>query len=231
VVRRIFAYAIVTERADRNPAADLAEAVLPVRSEHYAAITDPLEVGHLMLAIQGYKGGAPTRLGLQFLAHTFVRTIEMRSLDKSWIDWPEKVIRYPPGIMKRKRPHIVPMSKQVVRILEEACALDLPGTLVFPGVKGIRSKMSENTINQAIRRLGYSNEEHTGHGFRRTASTTLNESGKFNHDWIERQLAHVEENKIRGAYNAAEYLPQRTAMMQWYSDWLDARAAVADIIG
>ena len=230
VVGRVFGYALITERVERNPAADLTGLLLPREVEHHAGITDPVKVGRLMLAIGGYDGTAAVRLGLRFLAHTFLRTIEMRSAEWAWIDWDGEMMRVPAGFMKRRREHIVPLSRQTLAILQEMKSLALPGPLIFPGVKGGRNRMSENTINGALRRLGYEGDVHTGHGFRTTASTTLNESGRFHTDWIERQLSHVEENKVRGAYNAALYLPERAKMMQWYSDWLDTQADVARLM-
>lgn len=230
VVGRVFTYAILTERAERNPAADLNGLLLPQAPQHHSALLKPLKVGQLMLAVRGYDGLPSVRLGLRFLAHTFVRTIEMRSADWSWVDWKTNTMEVPAGFMKKRRPHIVPLSAQVVDILKEMRATGAREGLIFPGVRASRTKMSENTINGALRRLGYSGDEHTGHGFRRTASTTLNESGRFHVDWIELQLAHVDSNKVRGAYNAAQHLEARREMMQWYSDWLDQQEAVASLM-
>jgi integrase len=235
-VSRVFDYAIATGRAEVNPAQPLASAMLPVQTKHHPGLTDPKKVGALMLAIDGYDGLPSVLLGLKFIAYTFVRTIEMRSACWDWVDWDEKLLCVPPGVMKKARAHLVPLSAQALAILRGAQALAVATgkstgqDLIFPGVKGSRARMSENTINGALRRLGYSGDVHVGHGFRTTASTTLNESGRFKEDWIERQLAHVEDNKVRGAYNAAEYLPARRHMMQWYADWLDRQKAVAALM-
>lgn len=227
---RVFRYAIITERAERDPAADLTGALLPKVNEPQAALTDPIKVGRMVNAISGYEGHAQVRLGMLFLAHTFVRTVEMRSAEWDWIDWPKRVLRIPAGVIKMKRPHVVPLSPQVLALLGEARTLALPGPLIFPGNGFSRPRMSENTINGALARLGYGKGIHTGHGFRRTASTVLHESGKFESVWIERQLAHVDGNTTRGIYNAAEHLEARRLMMIWYSDWLDAQSAVSALM-
>ena len=231
VVARVFRYAVVTERADRDPTADLSGALVSRSVNHHAGLTDPLAVGKLMLAVEGYQGFPATRLALKFLAHTFVRTKEMRFARKDQFDLDARLWRIPMGTMKKRREHLVPLSGQVVAIIEEMLTFDYPGPWLFPGAWGDDRTLSDNTVNGALRRLGYSTDQHVGHGFRTTASTTLNESGRFEPDWIERQLSHVDRNTTRSAYNAALYLPQRAAMMQWYSDWLDAQRDIARLLG
>ena len=124
--------------------------------------------------------------------------------------------------MKGKVPHVIPLSQQAIALLKEVQALTGSGRLVFPSERGHKRPMSANTLNAALRTLGYSKQQMTAHGFRHMASTLLNESGKWRHDAIERQLAHTERDSVRAAYNAAEYLPERRKMMQWWADHLDA---------
>lgn len=230
LVSRVFRYAIATERADNDPAAALDGALVAHQVKHHPGLTDPLKVGGLMRAIEGYDGHPSTRLGLRFLAHAFPRTIEMRFAEKAEFDLPGAVWRIPGRKMKMKRDHIVPLSRQSVAIVTEMLGMGMRGPYLFPAARNIHSTMSDNTINGALRRLGYSGDVHVGHGFRTTASTTLNESGLFHEDWIERQLAHVEGNKVRRAYNAALHLPERTRMMQWYSDWLDGQRDLSALL-
>lgn len=231
LVSRVFRFAIVSERADVDPAAALQDALVAQQVTHHAGLTDPRKVGGLMRAIEGYDGHPVTRYALEFMARTFPRTVEMRNAEKEEFDLKERLWRIPAAKMKMDRDHIVPLSTQTVALLEKVRDLGLTGSLVFPGVRTSHERMSDGTINAALRRLGYSSEQHVGHGFRTTASTTLNECGLFNEDWVERQLAHVDRNQVRSAYNAALYLPQRIQMMQWYSDFLDAQRDLADLLG
>jgi integrase len=216
----IFRYAIVTGRAERDPSADLKGALPPVNSKNHAAIIDPREVGELLRAIEGYDGSEVTLAALKLAPLVFVRPVELRSAEWAEIDLNNAEWRIPAEKMKMRRHHVVPLSRQAVELLTEFKPLTDYGNYVFPSVRTGRRPMSENTINAAIRRLGYTKEQMTGHGFRSMASTLLNEQG-WNRDAIERQLAHVERNKVRGAYNSAEYLPERRKMMQAWADYLD----------
>ncbi len=220
---RVFRYGIATGRCDRDPAADLRGALITPPQQHHPAITDPKGVGALMRAIRGYEGEPATRAGLLLLAYTFLRNGEVRGLEWGDVDIAKAQIVVPAARMKLPRPHIVPLSTQALAVLESMRPITGRGRLILTSLRTPDRAMSENTLNAALRRLGYPKEEMVPHGFRTIASTGLNEMG-FNRDWIERQLAHVEGNKVRAAYNAAEYLEGRRAMMQAWADHLDALA-------
>jgi integrase len=231
ICSRVFRYAIVTARAVNDPCAALVGATAAPTVTHHAAIFDPKEIGGLMRAVRGYTGTIETRAAIQLMALTFMRSEELRYA--VWSEFDLEGTRQwmlPAKRMKMPRPHIVPLSRQAVALLTELKAKSTT-PLLFPGIRSRTRPISENTINAALRRMGYATDEMTGHGFRRMASTALNEHG-FEPDWVERQLAHKDPNKIRRAYNAAEYLPQRTTMMQWWADYLD-RLAIdeEDLIG
>ena len=217
---QIFRYAVATGRAERNPAADLRGALAPVKQTHHASITDPIEVGKLLSAINGYEGFFVTKCALQLAPLFFVRPGELRHAEWSEFDFEKAEWRIPPEKMKMRATHIVPLSTQAIGILQQLHAYTGDGKYVFPGTRTSKRPMSENTVLAALRRLGYTTDEMTGHGFRSLASTLLNENG-WNRDAIERQLAHAERNNIRAAYNYAEYLPERRTMMQWWADHLE----------
>jgi integrase len=216
----VFRYAVATGRAERDPAADLRGALTPHKEVHHASITDPKEITHLLQAIDGYKGSFIVRCALQLAPLVFVRPVELR--EATWSEFDLDTARWviPAARMKMGEQHIVPLSKQALHILRELLQLTGADPYVFPGLRTTSRSMSENTVNAALRRLGYTKTEMTGHGFRSMASTLLNEQG-WNSDVIERQLAHGERNKVRGAYNYAEYLPERIKMMQAWADYLD----------
>ncbi|MDC0336404.1 tyrosine-type recombinase/integrase [Pseudodesulfovibrio sp.] len=236
IIGQVFRWAVVNGRADRDPAADLKGAIPPRKHNHLASITDPKKIPALLKAIDGYEGHHATRCALQLSALTFVRPGELRHAEWKEIDFDGefqiadekarlKTIKCPAWCipaekMKARRPHIIPLAGQAVDILKDLHPLTGQGKYVFPSVRSAGYPMSENTVNGALRRLGYTKEEMCAHGFRSMASTRLNEMG-WNRDWVERQLAHVEENKVRGAYNRAEFLPSRIKMMQAWADYLD----------
>ena len=220
IASRIFRYAVATGQCSRDPTTDLKGALPPTRSTHFPTITDPTEIGALLRAIDGYQGSPITQLALQMAPLVFVRPGELRHSEWEEIHFDEATWRIPAAKMKMRRDHIVPLSLQTLRILEELKLLTGTGTYVFPSTRSVTRPMSENTINGALRRLGYTNDEFTGHSFRSMASTILNENS-WNRDAIERQLAHVEGNSIRAAYNYAEHLEERRRMMQWWADYLD----------
>jgi integrase len=224
VCGRIFRYAIATGRAKRDPSADLRGAIATAKPTHHAAILKPLGVGELMKLIDGYTGYPTTRLALKIAPRLFVRPGELRSAEWPEFDFDSALWRIPATKMKMRIGHLVPLSRQALELLEELRELTGQGRYLFPSLRGRERCMSENTINAAFRRLGYSHNVLTGHGLRRTASTLLNEHG-FNSDWIERQLAHAERDEVRAVYNAAEWLAERRKMMQWWSDYLDQLAA------
>lgn len=182
-----------------------------------------------MRAIVGYRGSYVTQCALKLAPLLFVRPGELR-----WAEWPEFNLdatewRIPASRMKMRALHVIPLATQAVAILRELHALTGSGRFVFPGARTHGRPMSENTINAALRRLGYATDQMTAHGFRSMASTMLNEQG-WNRDAIERQLAHAERDEIRAAYNYAEHLPERRRMMQAWADYLDALTAGADVI-
>jgi integrase len=220
---QVFRYGIATGRADRDVAADLRGALTSPKPKHHPAILDPKGIGALMRAIRDFEGDPTTRTGLLLAAYTFLRSGEIRSAKWSDVDWKTSRLTIPAKRMKMDRPHIVPLATQVQTILREIRPITGDSVLILPSLRSKGRPMSENTMNAALRRMGYSKTEMVTHGFRTIASTTLNENG-FRWDWIERQLAHVEGNKVRAAYNAAEYLKERTKMMLWYADCLDGLA-------
>jgi integrase len=216
---QVFRYAVATQRAESDPCRDLKGALAPAKERHHPSITDPKKIGPLLNAIDGYEGSFITRCALQLAPLAFVRPGELRHAEWDEFDLKEKEWRIPAEKMKARRPHIVPLSKQAIAILKELQPLTGRGKYLFPSTRSPARPMSENTVNAALRRLGYTKEEMTGHGFRSMASTLLNEQG-YKFDVIERQLAHVEGNSVRAAYNYAEYLPERKKMMQKWADYL-----------
>lgn len=220
VCGQVFRYAIATGRAERDPSADLRGALPPARGSHHASITDPAKIGELMLAIDGYKGSFVVRCALQFAPLVFVRQGELRHAEWPEIDFEKAEWRIPGPKMKMKDPHIVPLSRQAISILKELQPFTGDGRYLFPSNRTQARCISENTTLAALRRMGYSKEDMTPHGFRSMASTLLNEQG-WNRDAIERQLAHAERDSVRAAYNYAEHLPERRRMMQAWADYLD----------
>ena len=218
---QVFRYAVATGRADRDPTTDLNGALPPARSRHYPTITDPEAISDLLRAIGGYQGSPITRAALRIAPLVFVRPGELRHAEWPDINLKSAEWRIPPEKMKHRRIHLVPLSRQAIPILKELQLLTGHGQYLFPGRRSPRRPMSENTINAALRNLGYDKNQMTGHGFRSMASTLLNEQGCWHPDAIERQLAHVEGNSVRAAYNYAEHLEERRRMMQWWADYLD----------
>jgi integrase len=227
---RVLRYAVATGRAQHDVAADLKGALAPVKSKNFASVTDPVRVGELMCAISPYSGHPVTALALQLAPLLFVRPGEMRAAEWSEFDLPNAQWRIPGARMKMGKPHIVPLAHQVLGILRDLEPFARGGRYLFPSLRTRERPMSNNTINAALRRLGYSTEEQTGHGFRSMASTLLNEQG-FPPDVIELQLAHTERNKVRAAYNKAQRLPERRTMMQAWADYLDGLRAGAKVVG
>jgi integrase len=226
---QVFRYAIATGRADRDPAADLRGALKTKKTRHHAAITDPAKVGELLRAIEGFSGGLVVASALKFAPLVFVRPGELRKAEWGEFDLDNAEWRIPAERMKMRALHIVPLAEQAVAILRELQPLTGHGRYVFPSIRSPRDPMSENTVTAALRRLGYTGDEMTGHGFRSMASTMLHEQG-WNTDVIERQLAHAERNRVKAAYNHAEYLPERRKMMQAWADYLDGLRAGASVV-
>jgi integrase len=222
VAGMIFRFAIATGRATRDIAIDLRGALTTPKVNHRAAITDTKELGALLRAIEGYSGQPTTRLALELSALLFVRPGELRLARWKEIDFEKAVWTVPAETMKMKRPHRVPLSRQAIVIFRELHGMTGQGEYVFPAVNSFRRPMSNNTLNAALRRLGYAKDEISVSGFRASASTLLNEMGRWNPDAIERQLAHMEENDVRRAYmHAAEFWSERVEMMQVWADYLD----------
>ena len=226
---QVFRYAVATGRAERDPSGDLKGALPPVKSKHHASVTDPKQIGDLMRAISGFTGSFITKCALQLAPLVFVRPGELRHAEWAEIDLDAAEWRIPGPKMKMKDRHIVPLSKQAVEVLRALHPLTSSGRYVFPGLRTTVRPMSENTVNAALRRMGYEKHEMTGHGFRSMASTLLHEQG-WPHEAIERQLAHAERNAVSAAYNYAEHLPKRREMMQHWADYLDGLAAGAKVI-
>lgn len=217
---RIFRYAIATGRAERDPTPDLRGALATAATRHHASITDPTELGVLLRAIDGYQGAFVTACALKIAPLLFVRPGELRHAEWAEFDLAAAQWRIPAAKMKMRQVHLVPLSKQAVAILRELHPLTGRSHYVFPGVRSAKRPMSENTVLAALRRLGYTPDQMTGHGFRSTASTRLHEMG-WKSDVIERQLAHAERNKVKAAYNYAEHMPERRKMMQAWANYLD----------
>jgi integrase len=229
----VFRYAVVTGRADRDPTVDLRGAIAAVSRRNRPAIVDPLRIGELMRAIAGYRGDVPTEFALKLLPLTFVRPGELRLAEWSEFNLKAAEWRIPAVRMKMRELHVVPLSTQALALLKDLHVLTGSGRLVFPSLRSKERAISDNTLNAALRRLGFSGDEMVAHGFRSMASTCLNEQG-WHPDLIELQLAHAERNESRGAYNRAQRLPERRKMMQAWADYLEGlrtAAAESDSVG
>jgi integrase len=231
VCGQIFRYAVASGLAERDVARDLDGALPASKKGRMAAVTDPKGVGALLRAIDGYDGYMPTKCALRLAPLVFVRPGELRAAEWSEmdLDGAEKEWRIPGRRMKMGETHVVPLSRQAIAVIEQLKSLTGGGRYLFPSVRTASRPMSDNTINAALRRLGYTSDEMTGHGFRTTASTLLNEQG-WSPDAIERQLAHAPRNKVRAAYNRSELLGERRRMMQAWADYLDGLKAGADVV-
>lgn len=227
---QVFRYALLEGKTETDPTAALKGALKSPAGKHHAAVTDPARIGELLRAIDGFTGQFVTLKALQLAPLVFVRPGELRAAEWAEFDLGGAVWRIPAARMKMNAAHLVPLSAQAVEILQELHPLTGDGRYLFPGLRTTARPMSENTINAALRRLGYSGEEMTGHGFRSMAATRLNEMG-WRPDAIERQLAHAETNKVREAYtHAAQYLEERTRMMQAWADYLDGLRSGAKVV-
>jgi integrase len=221
VIGAVFRYAIVTLRATSDPTLALRGALLRPIVNHHAAITDEVHVGALMRSIDEFDGWPTLRAAMLLAALTMARPGDIRGMRRSEINFEKSLWRIPAERMKMRRPHDVPLSKQAVKVLKEIWPYSERGDLVLPALRSPDRTLSENAMNSALRRMGYTKEEMTSHGFRSTASTILNERG-FNPDVIEAALAHQDEDPVRRAYNRATYLPERTKLMQEWADLLDS---------
>lgn len=220
-IGQIMRYAVATGRAERDPTQDLRGAVATPEKRHFPALTDSFDVARLLKAIDGYQGSHVVRCALRFAPLVFVRPGNLRHAEWSEIDLkgPHPAWKIPAQKMKMRRPHVIPLSRQAIEILNELHPLTGEGKYLFPGNRPGKL-MSENTLNAALRTLGFEKGTMTAHGFRAMASTLLNETG-WPPDVIEAQLAHAPKNAIRAAYNRSQYLPQRRELMQSWADFLD----------
>lgn len=218
---RVFRYAAATTRAERDPAQLLLGALIQPRVKHFAAITEPTEFGALLRAIEDYSGDPAVMHALKLTPHLFQRPGELRQMEWTEINFEKAVWTLPSDKMKMRQPHAVPLSRQALAILKSMQGLTGKGKYVFPSVRTRARPISENTVTAALRRMGYTKEQMTAHGFRTSASSLLNESGKWNPDAIERALAHMVSGEIRRIYNQSAYWAERVVMAQWWSDYLD----------
>ena len=218
---RVFRYGAAHGHCTSDPTSILRGALITPKARHYAAILEPEKLGELLRAIDGYEGYPVTKLALQITPHIFVRPGELRHGEWNEIDLDKATWTIPAEKMKARRPHVVPLSRQVLELFRQLQALSAGKGYIFPAFHTRRRPMSENTVNAAFRRMGFAKDEVTAHGLRSTASTLLNESGKWHPDAIERALAHGDSNAIRGIYNRGTYWDERVRMAQWWSDYLD----------
>jgi integrase len=230
ICSQVFRYGIATARADRDVAADLRGALIVPKVTHRPAITTPNEAGELLRAIESFEGHPTTDIALKLSPHVFVRPGELRHAEWADFDFDRSIWTIPAHKTKMRRAHSVPLSRQALAIIAAIEFNPDYSSYLFPSLRSTKRPMSENTINAALRRLGYGQDEMTGHGFRAMASTLLNEMGKWNSDAIERQLAHADNNSVRRAYTRGEYWNERVAMMQDWSDYLDQLRSDAKIL-
>ena len=217
----VFRYSVANGVADTDPTYALRDALVTPKVTPRAAITDPKALGGLLRAIDAFHGQTTTRIALQLLALLTQRPGELRNATWDEFDLEGAVWSIPADRMKMRRPHRVPLPNHALSLLEELRPLTGNGRYLFPSLRSVQRPMSENTLNAALRRMGYTGEEMTSHGFRATFSTLANESGLWNPDAIERQLAHVEANAVRRAYARGEHWEERVRMAEWWAGFLD----------
>lgn len=226
----IFRYAIATGRAQRDVSFDLRGALIQPKTKHRAALLEPKQIGPLLRAIESYEGQPTVAIALRLAPHLFVRPGELRTAEWTEFDLDEAVWTIPSHKTKMRRLHRVPLSRQVLAMIKELKSISANAKFLFPSVRSASRPISDNTLNAALRRLGFDKTQMTAHGFRAMASTNLNEMGKWHPDAIERQLGHVESNDVRRAYARGEHWNERVRMMQNWSDNLDRLRAGAKIL-
>ena len=227
---RVFRYAVATARLASDPSRDLRGALTAPQPKHYGAIIEAKRAGELLRAINGYEGQALTKLAMQLSANVFVRPGELRHAEWEEIDLDTGLWIIPANKMKMRKPHHVPLSRQSVELFRQLHAITGTTGYVFPSIRTRTRPMSENTVNAGLRRLGFSGDEMTAHGFRAMASTLLNESGKWHPDAIERALAHGDDDRVRAGYHRGTHWKERVEMAQWWSDYLDTLRKGAVIV-
>jgi integrase len=229
-IGQVFRYAVANQLVPSDPTRDLRGALAKAKPKHLGAILQPAKAGELLRAIDGYDGHSLTQIALQLSALLFVRPGELRRAEWSEINFDAAVWQIPAAKMKARLEHVVPLSRQALAFLRKAEAVTGEGRYVFPSIRTPLRPMSENTVNSALRRLGFTGDEMTAHGFRAMASTLLNESGKWSPDAIERSLAHKDRDGIRAAYHRGSHWNERVEMAQWWADYLDLLKRGADVI-
>ncbi len=217
----VFRYAVASGIAETDPTYALRDALIRPTRVHRAAITDPKALGQLMREIDVFDGQATTRIGLQLLALLAQRPGEVRNAKWEEFDFTSAIWSLPAAKMKMRRDHLVPLPPQALELLEELKEITGEGAYLFPSLRSWHRPMSENTLNAALRRMGYSGDEMTAHGFRASFSTLANESGLWNPDAIERALAHVEKNEVRRAYARGEHWDERVKLADWWAGYLE----------
>lgn len=235
---QVFRYAVQTDRIEQNPVPDLKGALKPHIAKSFAAVLDPASVSSLLRAIDAYDGQPTTRAALKLSALFFQRPGNIRAMEWAWVDLNNAMLTIPPANMKRTlhqkvngRPHLVPLADQAIEILKELQPLTGHGRYVFPGARSSKRPMSEGTINAALRRMDFGTDDHVAHGFRAMARTMLAERMKgIDKDMVEAQLGHGKSGPLGGAYDRAEYMEQRLAMMQTWADYLDKLRMGADVV-
>jgi integrase len=230
VLSEVFRYAIAHGKASSDPTQSLKGAIAAPVTKSRPAIVEPLPFGKLLRDIVAYEGSPEVVIALQLMALTFPRPGELRNAMWSEFDLEAGVWIIPPGRMKMRRQHRIPLAPQAVALLKRLHAMTGHGELLFPSVRSPQKCISENTLNAALRNLGYASDVMCAHGFRSAASSMLNESSQWNPDAIEAQLAHVESNSVRRAYARAEYWDERVRMMAWWADRIDAMRRGAEVV-
>jgi len=218
---QIFRYAVATGRAERDYTADLRGALTPIKEGHFAAITEPKAIGSLLRAMDAYHGNVITKCAMRLAPLVFVRPGELRKAEWTEIDFETATWNIPAARMKMREAHVVPLSRQSIKILEELKPLTGHGTYLFPSARTGKRPMSDNAVLSAFRRMGIEKDEMTGHGFRAMARTVLDEVLHVRPDYIEHQLAHAVRDPNGRAYNRTAHLPERRKMMQEWADYLD----------
>ncbi|WP_045222154.1 tyrosine-type recombinase/integrase [Desulfonatronum thioautotrophicum] len=230
ILGQVFRFGVAKRYCQRNQAADLSDALAKPVSRSMPAILEPDKIRGLLLAMDEYQGSPVVRAGMQFLSLTFQRPGEVRHAEWSEIDFENATWSIPESKMKMKKAHIVPLSRQALQVLVDLHPLTGHAKYVFPSERSDQRPMSENTINAALRRMGYTKDEMVGHGWRSIASTKLHESGLFDSRVIEVAMAHVDQNTVRGVYNRALYLDERGKLFQYWGDYLDSLRSAGKVI-